>query len=35
MLAPVIDIKIDETLHMPLYKKAVTEKDKEEYIKGS
>jgi len=34
MLAPVIDIKIDETLHMPLYKKAVTEKDKEEYIKG-
>jgi len=34
MLAPVIDIKIDDTLHLPLYKKAVTEKDKEEYIKG-
>ncbi len=34
MLAPVMDLKIDETLHLPLYKKAVTEKDKEEYIRG-
>ncbi len=34
MLAPQIDIKLDSDLHLPLYKKALTEKAKEEYVQG-